>query len=246
MAKIVHAGQSDRGRMRRNNEDRWLTDGSMGLFAVADGLGGAAGGELAAQMVIDSLPGCLRRHLRLIGNLADSRVSERVVAALMELNALVRTESQKHPMFKGMGATLVLALARDWQALIAHLGDSRAYRCRQGALELLTRDHTPLQRLLERGELTAEQARRHPSAGLLSRYVGMKVEASPDLRIVEMQPGDQLLLCSDGLYEMLSEAQMADILTHAATPREACQQLIDTANAAGGHDNITAVVAAWS
>jgi protein phosphatase len=238
---LSYGGMSDPGRLRRRNEDRWFADPGLGLFAVADGLGGVAGGEQAAQLVVDSLPSLLRKYLRGLTALTDSRVPERVLTAAAELCHLVRQEGTNHPLWKGMGTTVVFVLIWDGQALVGHMGDSRAYLLRSGSLELLTRDHSPVQRMLDRGEITPEQAAHHPSTGQLTRYVGMKVDSSPDLRLLELQSDDQLLLCTDGLTEMVSDDWIAELLGQYLPPTQACERLVKAANVAGGHDNITAL-----
>jgi protein phosphatase len=244
MSKILYAGLSDPGRLRRHNEDRWLADPGLGLYVVADGLGGIVGGERAAELAVQYLPHYLRKHLRGLGSLGDARTTERILAAFADLCQHVRQEGLAQPRLKGMGTTVVAALVWDRQALIAHLGDSRAYLLRDGGLEQLTRDHSPIQRLLDRGEITPEQVAGHPAAGQLTRYVGMRVDTSPDLRLLDLQPGDQLLLCSDGLTEMLTDSELTALLRQRLPPHEACQRLVETANAAGGHDNVTVVVVA--
>ncbi|HKM53869.1 MAG TPA: SpoIIE family protein phosphatase, partial [Isosphaeraceae bacterium] len=156
----------------------------------------------------------------------------------------VWSESRKHPALEGMGATLVLALLRDCQALIAHAGDSRAYLLRQGEFRQMTRDHTPVQRLLDEGKITLRESADHPQAGLLSRYLGMSQDIAVDVSFLDLEPSDRLLLCSDGVTTPLTAAEIHGILELGQPPEETCRFLIDAANLRGGEDNATAVLVA--
>lgn len=243
MSTMRYAGLSDRGQIRRTNEDRWLADGPLGLFLVVDGLGGEAAGELAAQIIVDSFPSLLRRHLRGLSTLNNGRAPERIQTLVTALNEQVWAQGQKHPRLRNMGATIVFALVWDRQALIAHVGDSRAYRLGD-TLEPLTRDHSTVQRLLDEGKIKPEQAASHPAAGELTRYIGLSRHVTADIRLVDLEPDDLLLLCSDGLSGMLEEREIEGILGLRRSPEQICRLLVDTANLKGGEDNITAVVIA--
>jgi protein phosphatase len=230
---IAHACVSDRGRTHDGNQDRWFADPAQGLYLVADGMAD----ERPAQLVVDRLPGLLRRHLQGIADLADPRTGPAVQAALDELN-----DEARHVDWSG--STLVLALVRDRRALLAHLGDSRIYLLRQGKLDPLTRDHSALQELIDCGTLRAEEAARARFNGGPTRFIGMWGEPRADLRLIDLVPGDRLLLCSDGLTAMLRDDEVRAILAREPGPGEACRALVDAANAAGGEDNITALVLA--
>jgi protein phosphatase len=241
MLAIRHAGLSDIGRVRADNQDRWTADPGLGLYVVADGMGGAAAGGLAAQAVVATLPALVAQRLAGL-DLSETTAHDRLAAVLAELSAGLRRESRGKAGLDGMGAAVVLAVIREGQALIAHLGDCRAYLFRQGRLEALTRDHTLAQLLLDCGEITPEEVADHPARSQLTRYVGMSAEAVPEVRWLPLCPGDRLLLCSDGLTSMVEEETMRATLARAATLCLACRRLIDEANSAGGRDNVTAVV----
>ncbi|MCY2994621.1 MAG: protein phosphatase 2C domain-containing protein [Planctomycetota bacterium] len=177
-----------------------------------------------------------------MANPAVSELTRQVSAALVELSEQLHKESQATAGLKGIGSTVVLALVRGWHAVIAHLGDSRAYLLRAGRLEQLTKDHTIAQLLVDRGELTLDEAAHHPAHGQLTRFVGMSTAAIPEAESMELAPGDRLLLCSDGLSGMLSDQQILSILNEQTVSEEACRQLIAAANQAGGKDNITALI----
>ena len=214
------------GQKRRKNEDRWLADGPLGLFLVADGLGGEASGDYAAQMLVDTFPALLRRHLRGVTTLANDRATDRIQALATALNEQIWQEGQKHIRLRGMGATLVFSLVWEHQALIAHVGDSRAYLLRDDALEQLTKDHSTVQRLLDEGKITPEQADDHPASGELTRYIGMARETIADIRMVGLEPGDCLLLCSDGLSSMLDPVEIEGILSLRQSPEQTCRLLV--------------------
>jgi PPM family protein phosphatase len=239
---IACAALSDRGRVRKSNQDRCLADPQEQFYAVADGLGGHLAGEVAAQRVVDLLPGRLQAALGDSDDLGDPATIGRVTAAVAQLSRQIRLEGERWPHTTGMGATLVLAIVREERALLVHLGDSRAYLLRNGWLTRLTKDHSAAQSWIDRGLLAPQEAARHPAGGGLMRYVGMSRRPQPEAQIVALQPGDRLLLCSDGLTCMLPDERLCHILLHAPGPQSAADRLIARANAAGGRDNITAVL----
>lgn len=241
-----HAGLSDIGRARTENQDRWLADPSQGLFVVADGMGGGLAGGLASQVVVDTLPGLLRKRMNGLAELQAPQAAQRVAGSLAELSARLRGESQGAPGLEGMGSTVVVAIVQGNQVLIGHLGDSRAYLLRNGELRLLTKDHTIVQLLIDEGELKPSESKEHPARGQLTRFVGMESDALPEVAAFPVRPADRLLLCSDGLFGMVSDEALADILIRNQEPAAACRELVDAANAAGGKDNITALIVAFA
>jgi protein phosphatase len=237
MLTITHAALSDPGRRHTDNQDRCAIDADLGLYLVSDGMAE----DISPQLVVDTLPEVLRTALAGIDNLADEPAAERVRAAVAHVSRKVYQESERrHDM---LGATIVLALVRGGRGLIAHLGDSRAYLLRGGKLERLTRDHSLLERMVDLGWITPEQAEGRGNGGP-TRYAGMRAEAEADVRVVDLQAGDRLLLCSDGLTEMLDDELLPPLLDPAHPPEETCERLVRVANAAGGEDNITVVVIA--
>jgi protein phosphatase len=230
---ILHACLSDRGLTHAGNEDRWLIDPDLGLHVVADGMAD----ERPAQLVVDRLPDLLRVALADVVSLDDPGAAEQVRAALAELNEEARDPDSS-------GSTVVLALIRERRALLAHLGDSRIYLLRAGRLRPQTRDHSLTQKMVDQGVLTPEDAARARSNGGPTRFIGMWGDAVADVRLLDLRPGDRLLLCSDGLTAMLPDEDLQDILARESEPAAACRRLIDAANAAGGEDNITALVLA--
>ena len=241
--EIEHAALTDRGRVRRRNEDNWSADPTAGIYVVSDGLGGQSAGALASQIVVETLPLLLRKRLPRAGDLAVA--ADLVRGVLCELSRQVYRQTQGEPGLEGMGATVVLAVVRETQALLAHLGDSRAYWFRDGRLERLTSDHSVVQLLIDDGEISPEQARTHPARGCVTRSVGMAGEPLPECRLVELQPGDRLLLCTDGLIGMVDDRSLGQILAAEGELKTACQRLIEAANEAGGKDNITVLLLEW-
>lgn len=222
-----------------SNEDRLFADPHKGLYLISDGMGGLADGAMAAQIVIDELPGLITERLKSVDGLTGARPRERVRSALSDLNAQVRRMGAR--VRGGIGATVVVAVIRGSQALIAHLGDSRAYLLRQRRFERLTSDHSVAELLIRSGEISVEEAAEHPARAQLTRYVGMSGDAVADVRAIKLFPGDRLLLCSDGLTSMLNQRHIRTILLEERDPAVACQRLIAAANTAGGSDNVSVI-----
>lgn len=235
----TYTGLTDPGRIRQQNQDCWVADPSQGSYIVADGVAGRFAGDLAAKFVVEALPRLLQTHLHNFVGLFEAFPLQDIIT---ELSHNLRSKTENQPGMDGMGATVVTALIRKSQALIGHLGDSRAYLWRQGSLQQLTKDHSLVQLLLDCSEISPEEAVSHPSRSQLTRYVGMAEPVLPEIRFVQLQPGDRLLLCSDGLTNMLKDDELLTILNREGSLQEACQDLIDSANAAGGRDNITALI----
>lgn len=246
MARITYAGATDRGLARAENEDNWCAVPDQGLFIVSDGMGGHQAGALASKIVVETLPVLLQRSMSDIEDLTDPTAATQVAKTLVELSQQLRVASQRQIGLSGMGATVVLAMVRGASALIAHLGDSRAYLLRDQNLIQLTNDHSLVQLLLDSREIAPEDATNHPARGQVTQYVGMNGEALPQVQRIALCSGDRFLLCSDGLTGMIDEVKVLSTLVNRRTPREMCKQLISLANAAGGKDNITALIVSVS
>lgn len=240
--KISASSASDVGRVRTSNEDSCLVDTSRGLFLVSDGMGGHQAGATASQIVVRVLPLMIEQRLAEAGEPSAKGLRRILQDAISELSMKINTESCDKPGLKGMGATVVLALVRRRWAHIAFVGDSRAYLLREGELIQLTVDHTIVGMLLRTGQIAQEEASTHPARGQLSRFLGMGGETIPDLRTIGIKRADRLLLCSDGLTGMLLDGQIKEVLEAQPDPQEACLHLVESANQAGGKDNVTAVV----
>jgi protein phosphatase len=239
---VQYAGLTDPGRVRQSNEDNWIAYPDQGLFIVADGMGGQFAGMLASKAVVETLPGLIRQHFEKLEGLPKGRAERRMAKAVATLSSQIRQQTQNEPGLEGMGSTVVCALVRGSQVLIAHMGDSRAYRLRVGRLKQLTKDHSLVELLVSSGDITPEQAATHPARGRLTRNVGMDGEPLPQTRLLKLKIGDQLLLCTDGLTGMLSDQQIQSILDESTTLEKRCKHLVDAANRAGGKDNITVLL----
>jgi protein phosphatase len=232
------ASRSDRGRVRQNNEDSILELADCGVFAVADGMGGHAAGEVASRIAVDSL-----MSLWPDGGPVE-QPADPLSRTIVQANGEIRRRSQTELDKRGMGTTLT-ALAIEpagERGLIAHVGDSRAYRYREGRLEQLTKDHTWVQERVDAGVLSAGNARNHPYSSILTRVLGTEEEVEPDLIDVTMQSGDIYLLCSDGLSGMVEDETIAVVLSGDATLDEKADQLIKAAHEGGGQDNVSAIL----
>ena len=240
---IEHAGLSDQGHERTVNEDRWCAVPERGLYIVADGMGGVAGGGLASEIIVETLPPLLRQRLADQHDLLAVSAQRKLTGSLVDLSRHMRNASAGEPGMDGMGSTVVVAVVRPPGTLIGHMGNSRAYLVRRGEVSRLTQDHSLVNLLVVAGEITAAEAETHPSRGQVTRYVGMPADPLPEVRSLKVQSGDRLLLCSDGLTDMVSDEQLRRLLQSRGDDlRQTCRRLIDTANAAGGRDNIAVVL----
>ena len=222
---------TDTGRQRRANEDSHLARAP--LFVVADGMGGAQAGEVASRIAIESFE----------GGVQDASAPESALAELTQrANAHIHELSHSHAEQAGMGTTLTAVYVGEREISIAHVGDSRAYRLRDGVLERLTEDHSLVDELLRQGRLTPEEALEHPQRSVITRALGPEGVVEVDTRSYPARDGDVYLLCSDGLTTMLAEDRLAAVLLAHATLHGAGEALIAAANEAGGRDNITVVL----
>ncbi|OBF91821.1 hypothetical protein A5791_15050 [Mycobacterium sp. 852002-51163_SCH5372311] len=240
MTGLQFAGLSDIGCLRTNNQDCWGADPEQSLFMVADGVACSTDGAVAAHLVVELLPTYVGRHLK--ADLDAATASESLGRAVTEFCADFRAYAATDSRVAGANSTLVAVVVSGSRALLAHLGDSRAYLYREQQLERLTRDHSLIQELIDAGELAVEDANEHPGRNIITRHIAMHPRALPDTAAVELLSGDRILLSSDGLHGVVDDGALAQILDAHSEPGDACAALIDAAKRAGGPDNITAVV----
>lgn len=230
-AKATFGSRTDVGCIREHNEDSLVV--APPLFAVADGMGGHAAGEVASEIAV-----------QVVSELAPTTPDSQALGAAVEAanEAIIQAAFEGRGR-EGMGTTMTAALLEGERLVIAQVGDSRAYLLHQGRLQQLTRDHSLMADMIEAGQLTPEEARVHPQRSVITRALGSAPHTRPDLYEINVEAGDRLLLCSDGLTTMLHDSEIEAIMSRTWDPQHCAAQLVGEAVAAGGYDNVTVVVA---
>ena len=228
---IEQAGRTDVGRQRSANEDSLVVDPP--LFAVADGMGGAKAGEVASAVAVEAVEGATES-----GEPAEAQLASIVRQANRRIYDLAVADESR----RGMGTTLTLAKVHGDEVSLAHVGDSRAYRLRDGELEQLTRDHSLVAELERSGQITPEAAEHHPQRSIITRALGPEPDVEVDTYTLAGREGDVFLICSDGLTSMISDDEVGSILRSAGSLDEAADELVRAANQSGGKDNITVIL----
>mgnify|MGYP002777048224 FL=1 len=238
--KRLFKGETDPGLVRSVNQDAYFTDPDGRFFIVADGMGGHAGGQEASRIAIDSMRLFLEQQWN-----SDLDSDALLKQAFSEANQAILKDQRIHPERADMGTTAVAMIFRDGdQPMCAHVGDSRLYRLRGSKLDQITEDHTWVARAMRSGEMTPDQARIHPMRHVLVQCLGRDDLEMIEVQSFEVQQGDRLLLCSDGLTEELSDQIIANHLKRIRACDKAATQLIEAAKSQGGRDNITVVIVA--
>ena len=233
---------TDRGRVRERNEDRYYISEDIGLFVVADGMGGHRGGEMAAAIVKDDLPVLIETGLDKLASSSPASVRKLLRGSLRQQSRQLYMEGCSEAGCRYMGSTVALVLVHQGRAYAGNLGDSRIYRFRKGRLTRLSRDHSVISELIEKELIHPSQAEGHPCSGQITQFAGMEAEAEPYLRSFRIQGGDQILLCTDGLTDMVDEQSIESVLNKDESPLSRCEELVNAANSAGSYDNITTVL----
>jgi len=229
--------RTDLGRIRDVNEDNLLVDSELGLFIVADGLGGHEAGELASSIAVVEIANHIRRQIGQ-GNEARAAVEEAIVKAHEE----ILKSGSDHSDTLEMGTTVVLALVKGDRVLISHVGDSRAYMIANSVIKQLTHDHTFVEDWLRTGRITVEEARNHRSRHGIYSALGIDDEIETETTEWPWESGSSLLLCSDGLTDMVADDRIEAIINGWEDPQQACDRLVEEANEMGGADNISVIV----
>ncbi|MDE3225609.1 MAG: Stp1/IreP family PP2C-type Ser/Thr phosphatase [Nitrospirota bacterium] len=244
-ARWYGAGRTDVGLVRRTNQDALLLRNELGLWIVADGMGGHAGGEVASQIAVETTASLMTALLE-SGDRHGGHHQEGLRKAVIESNAAIQAEGAKRPEYKGMGTTLTALHVAGFpqaQATLAHVGDSRAYLHRAGTLSQLTKDHSWVEEQVRAGRLSEDETATHPLRHMLTRALGIAAHVEPDMLSLFLLTGDQILLCTDGLTKMLSDEEILDILARfRLDAQSACDTLVRRANEQGGQDNVTVLV----
>ena len=239
------AALTDPGRSRDQNEDAFLVEPEIGLFLVSDGMGGHPAGEVASDFVSQNLSVRIETALGSLRSQSPRAIRHLLKHSIRYHNQEVWWEGQSQSGCHNMGATVILCLLLGQRVYIVNLGDSRLYRLRKNRLVQFSRDHSVVNELIETGHLDPEEASEHAASGQITQFMGMDDLAQPHIRSFQLCSEDRLLLCSDGLTDMLSDSTIKTILRKNQLPQQAVQCLIDQANQAGGHDNITVVLIDW-
>jgi len=241
--KITAFGLTDVGKRRDSNEDDFLLEPGRGVYAVADGMGGHAAGEIASHLAIETLREVLDRDPTSGEPISDEDAAEWLRDAVVEANRRICDSIRLHEERRGMGTTVVALVHSGENAVVGHVGDSRLYLLRGNELRRMTSDHSWVNEQVKLGLMNDDTAQRHPMRNIVTRALGSRPEVLVDLTSLQVQSGDVCLLCSDGLNTMLSDEQIHSILRdHRDDPEEACSALVQEANRHGGEDNVTVVV----
>lgn len=247
--KVTSVGITDVGRKRQNNEDNYLINDELSLFIAADGMGGHAGGEFASQIAVNTVEEVflnLESDNEAVGDLGDGGIErltqEKLEYAIRLAGRRIWEKALEEPEYRGMGTTALALYVLGDKAFISHVGDSRAYRYRDGVVVQLTEDHSLVNEQIKAGLISPEHAKTHRLKNIITRSLGYQEEVEVDTLIEELVPGDIFVLCSDGLSNLVEEPDMQTIMS-ANRLQESAIQLIELANERGGDDNITAILA---
>lgn len=236
---VVHytaSALTDRGRKRPSNEDAFGLSVEHGVYVVCDGMGGAAAGEVASTLAVAEMMQWLTQRPR------SSPLPIEAAEAVTAANEAIFSRSQRNQNLNGMGTTLVALLVEDRHALMVNVGDSRGYRLRDSHLEQITLDHSLVEEQIRLGQMSPQEALRSPLKNVITRALGTQSVVTPDIFELETEPGDLFLLCSDGLIREVPDSHLESLLCLDSTLEEMCTRLVDAANEAGGHDNITCLL----
>jgi protein phosphatase len=248
---ILAAGNTDVGCVRKHNEDSFLSDAGMGLFLVADGLGGHAAGEVASRIVVETAAQFIGQTMekdRTWPVQYDPTMSydgNRLKVALLLADRAIVDDIRKNPERETMGSTVVAALLHEAKVTLAHVGDSRAYVIGHNGIRQVTRDHSWVAEQVANGILTASEARIHPFRNVITQALGNGGDLDVEVQELDLSKSERLLLCSDGLSGMVSDQQIWEIVETSQDLATAVESLISTARDHGGEDNITAVLVGW-
>lgn len=238
-------GLTDIGKTRKQNQDSiFICDDfeNVKYFIIADGMGGVNGGEIASTTAISAVKSYIDEHIYDI-ELVEDQINDLIRGAISRANKEIYEIAEKDETYKGMGTTVILAITFGNRVYIGHIGDSRLYRIRKNIIRQLTTDHSYVQALLKEGTITKEQAYNHPQKNILLKVVGCEPYIEPDILVKGFLKDDVLLMCTDGLTNMLTNEEIFNIITNEKNDLEnICKHLIDAANENGGNDNISVIL----
>ncbi len=247
--RFVAAAKTDVGQKRQGNEDRFCLEPALGLYVVADGMGGHAAGEVASRLAVETIQEWMEKYLSggdaaIVGPpAAGSAEASFLLSSIRLANRIIFDSARDRREYAGMGTTVVAALAQGDRFVLANVGDSRIYRIRQDQIVQVSRDHSFVQQQVDNGVMSAAEAHQSQYRHMITRALGLKESVEVDLAEHPAHPGDVLVLCSDGLSDLLDDEEiLAAVQSNGGDLERACQALVDRANAKGGDDNITVVV----
>lgn len=238
---MISGAVSDIGKAREKNQDAFYLskDKTLPLFIVADGMGGHKAGEIASTMALNIIE---RNFVENLDSLSDEKVIRKLIKeSIEEANTKIYLKSLTDEKYEGMGTTITLAYIFKNKILIGHVGDSRAYIIKEDSISQITEDHSYVNELVKMGSITKEEAKTHPKRNMITRAVGTSSIIKMDLIVKEFQKNDILLLCSDGLFDMVIENEIYKVFREEEDMQKACEALANIANSKGGIDNITIV-----
>lgn len=238
---VASCGMTDKGLVRENNEDFYMIDEDNGVYTVADGLGGEEAGEVASRLAAETIGAYF---CNLYKKQAETVTGDMIDEAVKRAHRTIQDASRKNTPISGMGATVVFAVKQPSYFWVANVGDSRGYLARDGLIELVTKDHSLVARLAEEGKIKPNEVRTHYLRSIVTRSLGVGAEGGCYKRRLDIQQGDILILCSDGLWEMLADEEIKTIVFESGDVEGICKKLVEAANLAGGDDNITVVAVA--
>ncbi len=241
------AGVTDVGKVRQINQDSFEILENQCIYIVADGMGGHAAGDQASRIAVKTITEILSAYDFSTDNPSEQAseplvIEELIRYALQEANEQILLASLSNQHLQGMGTTAIVAVAHHGNLYIGHVGDSRTYLIRNRQVSQLTEDHSVVQQLVRTGAISEEEAQVHPYKNVITRCLGMQANVEPDTMELELQPGDRILMCSDGLSNMVSNLILQEVVEAHSEPLPACEKLIALANENGGTDNITVLL----
>jgi protein phosphatase len=237
-------GVTDSGKIRRQNQDIFKVlydeDKGIAVMAVCDGMGGAKAGNVASALAAEVFMHYMGRYVEDIGLQSD--VAMKMADAVLAANKAVYEKGARDDEYAGMGTTLAAAISTRDGEVVINVGDSRVYRVTPKTIAQVTKDHSVVEDMIARGDLTRAQARKHPKKNLITRALGTSSDEEPDVFFLKLDPGDYLLLCSDGLSNVVKDREILNELKRSGSVRESCERLLETALARGAPDNVTVVL----
>ena len=239
--------KSDVGKLRKLNEDYcgcyFKEDNNLSIFVLADGMGGHNAGEIASRVTVESILAKVSEFMDSNqSKMTDKRIKELASDAIINANNNVVSLSAKNSGMRGMGTTVVMAALWGDKACISHVGDSRAYLVSDGKIKQLTTDHSYIEELIKEGSISRERAKNHPDRNMITRAIGVEDVVIIDTDVVKIKDLDAIILCSDGLTNLIDENEILDVFLKGQSADEICDELLKEANKRGGYDNITIVV----